>query len=150
MNDTVQLIYGTKRGTTKIMANIIGQTLMDHGSEVKVKNVFEAQPGDLPAHRINILGSSTWSDGDLQIDFVDFERRMDELDLQGTFAAVFGPGNSRFPRFCEAVEILQAKLVSLGARLLVPSLKVDELAGRLEQDTKAWAETLAQAVKGIA
>ena len=149
MTESVQIIYGSKRGTTRKMAELIQKTLVEAGVDTVVKGVYESKSGDLSVNKFNILGSSTWSDGDLQVDFIEFERAMDGLELKGTFCAVFGPGNSRFPFFCEAVEILQAKLISCGAKLLVSSLKTDELKGKIEEETIIWAEKLADAVKGL-
>ena len=149
MSSNVHIVYGTKRGVTGKMARNISDILSKHLISVDIKNVFEEKPGNLINYKINILGSSTWSDGDLQVDFLEFERGMDDIDLTGTYCAVFGPGSSRFPHFCEAVEILQSKLISCGASLLLPSLKVDELGGRTEAETAAWAEKLSNAIKGI-
>jgi flavodoxin I len=130
------------------MAHIVGSALSQTGASVDVRNVFEVRPPKLANYDVVVLGSSTWADGDLQSDFLSFEREMDELDLAGAPVAVFGPGDNRFPHFCEAVDILEAKVKSCNGRLLLPSLKVDTLGGNLEDETQAWAAELADAATG--
>jgi flavodoxin I len=130
------------------MAHIVGDALSRGGVSVEVRNVFEVRPPTLTDYDLVVLGSSTWADGDLQSDFLAFERGMDELDLAGAPVAVFGPGDNRFPHFCEAVDILEAKVKSCNGRLLIPSLKVDTLGGNLEDETEAWAAELAHAAAG--
>ena len=131
------------------MASLIAEELEKHEIQVVLKDVFEARPDELNSYKYIILGCSTWSDGDLAADFIDFERGMDHLDLKGRFCAVFGPGSTRFRFFCEAVNILEAKLRSLGGRMMLPSLKVNEMAGDLEEESRAWAEVLAGEIRLI-
>ena len=105
-----------------------------------LRNVFEARPEELNHYRYVVLGSSTYGQGDLQQDFLDFERGMDELDLTGIKAAVFGSGNSRYAYYAEAVDILEAKVKILNARLLLPSFRQDMMDGSPEgEDVVAWA-----------
>ncbi len=133
-----------------MMARAISQELRSRGVENIVKNTFEARPSELADYKFIILGSSTWSDGDLAVDFINFEREMDDLDLKGHYGAVFGPGSSRFRFFCEAVNILEAKLRSLGTRMILPSLKVNEMAGNTEEESREWAEVLAEEISQYA
>ncbi len=148
MADTI-ILYGSKQGKTEAMASHISSVLKERGIENVCKNVFSASPSELKDYKIILLGSSTWSDGDLQSDFIDFERGMDDIDLKGHFGAAFGSGSSRFRFFCEAVRILEAKLRSQGSRILLPSLMVNDLEGRHEQESREWAAVLADEIEQI-
>ncbi|MDA3957711.1 flavodoxin domain-containing protein [Oceanispirochaeta sp.] len=143
------IVYGSKQGKTAKMAAIIASVLEERDIPVTTRNVFETRPEDLNDYKFIILGSSTWSNGDLQSDFIDFEIGMDDLDLKGHFAAAFGSGSSRFPYFCEAVRILEAKLRSLGNRMILPSLMVNDLENRTEEESREWAAILADEIKQI-
>ncbi len=143
------IVFGSKQGKTALMASIISGMLTERNISVVSKNVFEAKPEELKDYKYIILGSSTWSDGDLQSDFIDFERRMDDLELKGHFGAVFGSGSSRFRFFCEAVRILEAKLRSLGAKIILPSLMVNDLENRTEEECRDWAAVLADEIEQI-
>lgn len=147
--EEVLIIYGSKQGNTEKMALVISSVLEEKNIPVICKNVFEAKPQDLLEHKFIILGSSTWSDGDLQSDFIGFEREMDDLDLKGHYGAVFGSGSSRFRFFCEAVRILESKLRSLGSRIMLPSLMVNDLEGRTEEESREWAAVLADEIEQI-
>jgi flavodoxin I len=140
------IVYGSKRGKTAEMAEAI-KTILEKREIISVlRNAWEASLSEILASDILVFGSSTWADGDLQADFIDLERELSDADLTGKFAAVFGPGNSRFPRFCEAVEILQERLKNSGASLLLESLKADRLAANEMAETRVWAEKLADKI----
>ena len=143
------IVYASKRGTTAAMADAVADEMKKNGINPLVKNVFEVKPSDLTQYKFILLGCSTWSDGDLAEDFIEFEREMDSLDLAGHFCAVFGPGSSRFRFFCEAVNILEAKLRSLGGRMLLPPLKVNEMAGGIEEECREWAAVLCEEIQQI-
>ncbi len=147
--EKVLILYGSKQGKTASMAGIIASVLEDRGFPVLLKNVFESRPEELTEYKFLVLGSSTWSDGDLQSDFLEFERGMDDIDLSGHFAAAFGSGSSRFRFFCEAVRILEAKMRSQGSRILLPSLMVNDLEGRMEEESREWALVLADEMEQI-
>lgn len=128
------------------MAEEIRRVLEKKGFQADLRNVFEARPSMLPQYDVVLLGSSTWANGDLQSDFIPFEREMDGLDLSGVYIAAFGPGNSRFTFFAEAVEILEAKLLSCGGTRLYKKLQCDELGGQIMEETVEWAEEVAKRI----
>jgi flavodoxin I len=143
----VLIVYGSSKGRTGRIAGMVAEALGNAGCAVTLQNVFEARPEQLPDFRYVVLGSSTYGQGDLQQDFLDFERDMDHLDLTGIKAAVFGSGNSRYAYYAEAVDILEAKLKILNARLLVPSFRHDMMDGPPESTEAAeWAASLAAAI----
>ena len=90
-----------------------------------VKNVTESNPKELKDYDVIILGSSTWGDGELQDDFIPFEKDMRKIKLDRKKGAVFGCGDSMYPQFCKAVEILEERLKSCGVEIIVDSLKID-------------------------
>ena len=147
MKNDVIIIYGSSKGRTGRMADILREELEARSIPFVLKNVFEAAPAELTDHAFIVLGSSTYGQGDLQRDFLEFERGMDDLDLTGIKAAVFGSGNSRYAYYAEAVDILEAKVKIQGARLVHPSFRQDMMTGSPEDDeVKRWAADLAGAI----
>ena len=136
------IVYGSKRGKTRELAEMLNDYFRKNGINSEVKNAWETTVVMVTEADILIFASSTWADGDLQADFIELERNLFDTDLSGKYAAVFGPGNSRFPRFCEAVEILQARLKNNNAKLLINSLKIDRLADTDNETLMEWAEEL--------
>ncbi len=121
----IGVIYGSTMGSTQSMAEKIGSTLSDAKHEVNVENVQNVRPEVMENYDVILLGCSTWGDGVLQDDFVSFEEQMKLVDLSGKKAAVFGPGDTGYPQFCKAVDILEERLVVCGAEVLQESLKID-------------------------
>lgn len=143
----VLIVYGSSRGRTRRIAGVLEDVLGEAGLRVISKNVSLARPAELMEYSYAVLGCSTYGQGDLQRDFLEFERGMDDLDLSGVRAAVFGSGNSRYVYFAEAVDILEARVKILGGRLLLPGLRQDMMTGRPEdEDVRAWAGELAAAI----
>jgi flavodoxin I len=136
------IVYGTKRGVTGRMAQKLKDALSSAGIQADDFNVSLLKASRLLDYDILLLGSSTWNDGDLQSDFVDFEREMENLDLCGKKAAVFGSGSSRYPFFCEAVQILESRLKSSGAMMIQAGLKADILLGHPEDQMQDWLDSL--------
>jgi len=147
MNQGVLIVYGSSKGRTGRIADVIAKVLSEFGCVPVLKNVFEVRPLLLTQYAYVVLGCSTYGQGDLQQDFWEFERSMDELDLTGIKVAVFGSGNSRYAYFAEAVDILEAKVKILNARLLLPSRRQDMMAGSPEDEkVRSWARDLAEAI----
>jgi flavodoxin I len=138
----VIVIYGSTTGNTEEMAHVIAKTISGTGVDVVLKNVTDASPAELTGYDFIILGSSTWGDGELQDDFIVFEEEMNEVNLNGKQAAVFGCGESSWPMFCEAVNIIEKKLKECEAELISESFKIDgSIAPELENLSK-WALTI--------
>lgn len=129
------------------MAEILAESLSDVNMKSILKNVFEARPEELLQHRYIVLGCSTYGQGDLQRDFLEYERGMDDLDLTGIKAAIFGSGNSRYQYYGEAVDILEAKVRIQGARLILPSFRQDMMLESPDgEEVQTWSVELAEAI----
>lgn len=58
-------------------------------------------------------------------EFLDFYDELDDLDLSGKQAAVFGSADSSYPNYGGAVDLLEEKLEELVAVLVAKGLKVE-------------------------
>jgi len=121
----VIIIYGSTTGNTETLSKYVEKGLKASGADAVVKNVTKANPEELKDYDVIILGSSTWGDGELQDDFIPFEEKMSKIRLDGKRGAVFGCGDSMYPQFCKAVDILEERLKSCGVEIIVDSLKID-------------------------
>ncbi len=141
----VLLVYGSTTGNTEMTAEQIADNLSDH--QVEVQDVVDTTPEDLESAEILLLGSSTWDDGLLQQDFREFVDGL-EVDLSGKKMAIFGLGDSNYPDFCEAADILEEKFTGMGGELVVDSLRIDGFPDEPENEDKidTWSEELSQAL----
>ncbi|MEA2056354.1 MAG: flavodoxin domain-containing protein [Patescibacteria group bacterium] len=139
----VLLVYGSTTGNTEMAAEQIAGNLSAH--QVETQDVADTTPEDLEGAKILVLGSSTWGAGLLQQDFRDFAKDL-SVDLSGKKIAVFGLGDTNYPDFCEAATILEKKVVELGGKLVVESLRVDGFPDEPENESKIdqWSEELNQ------
>ena len=144
----VIVIYGSTTGNTEILAKGVVEGLKRSGIEAMVKNVTEAGVNELLDYDVIVLGSSTWGEGELQDDFLDFYDKMGSVSLTKKKAAVFGTGDKEgYPdTYCEAVNILEDRLKECGAKIITESLKVDEDIEPAMEDAKSWGEEIAESL----
>ncbi len=139
------IVYGSTTGNTEMVAEEIMDYLEEKGKDAELEDVADISPDKLTEYEILILGSSTWDDGLLQQDFRDFAEGL-EVDLSEKKLAIFGLGDSNYPDFCTAPDILEETFTNLGGETIVHNLKIDGFPDEDENEQKieAWAEKLAE------
>lgn len=118
MNKT-GIFYGSNTGTTRNIAYRIAGAL---GVDVAdVHDVAKTAPSAVAGYDVLVLGTSTWGSGELESDWYDFLDGVEELDLRGKEAALFGCGDeSMADTFNSAVGELHRRLVKTGVRFIAP------------------------------
>jgi len=144
----VLLVYGSTTGNTESLAQSVETGLENGGAEVTVKNVTDTKVEELADYDVLVFGCSTWGEGELQEDFIDFHDEMSNISLQGKKVAVFGPGDSEgYPdTFCKAVDIIEETAKKCGAEIIVESLKVDGDVEPAMKDAEAWGAKIAKSL----
>ncbi len=140
------VLYGSTTGNNELIAGIINETLIKMGFEVVLKNVATANSSELTDYDLIVIGSSTWGDGELQDDMVEFSREMKNINLLGKKATAFGCGDDSWPNFCTAPDILDRQLINCGANIVAKPLKVNGSATDSEDTIKQWAKELAMSI----
>jgi len=88
------IFYGSTTGNTKTVAKLIQGELKNGGIECEIQDIANCESGaDLERYDFLVLGSSTWGDGDLQDDWVDFLAKAKNVNLNGKTVAIFGLGD---------------------------------------------------------
>ncbi|WP_020061862.1 flavodoxin [Bacillus sp. 123MFChir2] len=120
------MIFASMSGNTEEMADHIAGAIREAGKEIEVIDIMSSPKASiLEEYDGIVLGAYTWGDGDLPDDFLDFYDEMDKVDLTGKIAAVFGSGDSAYPKYGAAVDILIEKLQDCGAKVVLGGLKVE-------------------------
>ncbi len=142
------LIYGSTTGNTEELSGRVAAGLKQGGAEVTVKDVADTGVDELASYDAIVFGCSTWGDGELQDDFIDFHADLDGVSLDGKKAAVFGPGDSDdYPdTFCDAVDLLEDALKKRGADIVAENLKIDGDVEPAFEDAEAWGTKVAGAL----
>lgn len=137
----ILIVYGSTTGNTEMVAEQISNKLEEHSP--KMQDVTDTTPEELAQYDTIIVGSSTWDDGLLQTDFRDFVDGLN-VDLNGKKLAAFGLGDTNYPEFCKAAEILQETFTKLGAQSMIEPLKIDGFPDETENEQKIdqWCEQI--------
>lgn len=130
----VLVVYASMTGNTEEMAEAIVEGAKEAGAEVVSKEAFDASAAELNEYEGIIIGAYTWGDGELPDEFIDFYEAMDSLDLSGKKAAVFGSGDTSYPIYCAAVDIIEAKLKELGAEISAECIKFEYNPSEAEKE----------------
>ncbi|MED0686774.1 flavodoxin [Anoxybacillus ayderensis] len=121
----VIMVFTSMTGNTEEMAEAIAQGVREQGVELDVKEVLDATATELEQYDGILLGAYTWGDGELPDDFLDFYDELDDVDLTGKKAAVFGSCDSSYEKYGAAVDILIEKLQECGAEVVLEGLKIE-------------------------
>lgn len=142
------LVFASMTGNTEEIAKLVGKGVEEAGVKLTIRELPSGDPKELENYDGIILGSYTYGDGDLADEFIDYYDDMAGLDLEGKLAAVFGSGDTAYEKFCEAVDILSAKLIELGAIIPQEGLKI-ELEPDDEELCIAFGRVFAETVKEV-
>ncbi|MBB6176826.1 flavodoxin I [Anoxybacillus tengchongensis] len=121
----VIMVFTSMTGNTEEMAEAIADGVREQGIELDVKEVLDATATELEQYDGILLGAYTWGDGELPDDFLDFYDELDNVDLTGKKAAVFGSCDSSYEKYGAAVDILIEKLQERGAEVILDGLKIE-------------------------
>lgn len=141
------VVWGSTTGNTERLSEAVEAGLTAAGWQVDRRSVNAVAAAELPAYDLVVLGCSTWGYGELQEDFEDLYEELGGLSLAGRPAAVFGPGDSSYDCFCQAVDRLAERLEARGARLVAPPLKIDGEVDRHLARAAAWGQQVAEAAR---
>ncbi|MNZ84070.1 Flavodoxin [compost metagenome] len=119
------IVYASLTGNTEEMAELIAEGIRSTGAIADLKVVEECNAVILKKYDAFILGTYTWGDGELPDEFLDFVEEMEELELKGVVASVFGSGDTTYRLFCGAVDELEEQLQGWGAVIAQESLKIE-------------------------
>ncbi|CAM3282257.1 MULTISPECIES: flavodoxin [Saccharibacillus] len=144
------LIYASMTGNTEEMSELITNGIEQAGGEVTVKLVEDCSADLLLDYDGIMLGAYTWGDGELPDEYLDFYEELDEVDLAGKKAAVFGSGDTVYEQFAKAVDLLQDKLAERGAQMVLEPLKLElNPSGDEREACRAFGKTFAGSAVGV-
>ena len=129
------------------MAHGIKGLLDDMGHKTVCLDALSHGALDLTNFDGIIFGCSTHGEGELNPEAERYFERLHtkDVDFNGKAVAIFGLGESVYPCFCSSVPIAEKKFMSLGARVILPSLKID----MMEFDQKAREKQLIDWLKRV-
>lgn len=121
--------FATMSGNTERVAQYINSELpkLQPETQTSLTNMMELTEELFNENDLNILGSSTWTDGEFNPISEEFFNRLSAstIDLNGIKFAIFGLGESYYPDFCTVVDKMEDIIKSKNGILVVEGLKLD-------------------------
>lgn len=151
----VLILYATMSGNTEKVALHISQeipkTLPDN--EVVLMDMMEATEDVFLGFDLIFIGSSTWTDGEFNPIAEEFLGRLSEsqIDFAMKKFAVFGLGESYYPRFCTIVEKTTDLIKSKNGDVIGEQLKLDGYVDEnMLESVTVWTTNIIHMFQGTA
>jgi sulfite reductase (NADPH) flavoprotein alpha-component len=121
------IIYGTETGNSKKLATQLQTVFKKNKIQSKVIDAFQYPVEKLEKEDFLIVIMSTQGEGDPPQNAVKFFDNISNssANLSKTRFAVLGLGDSSYPLFCKAGEVIDEQLARLGAQRALPFQKAD-------------------------
>lgn len=144
------IVYGSTTGNTEYVAGVVGRVLGAQGFSVTTVDAGQAEASGLcDNYDFVLFGCSTWGHDtiEFQDDFVDLFDNFEKINAEGKNTAVFGCGDTAYPYYCGAVDVIAEKLNEMGAKVLGSRLKIDGDPQSEEAAIEVWAEQVSKEAK---
>jgi sulfite reductase (NADPH) flavoprotein alpha-component len=121
------IIYGTETGNSKKLASQLQALLKKNKIQSKVVDAFQYPLDKIDKEEFLIVIMSTQGEGDPPQNAIKFYDNLSNssVDLSKTKYTVLGLGDSSYPLFCKAGEVIDEQLERLGAKRAVQLQKAD-------------------------
>ena len=125
----ILILFGSSTGNTEELAKTVAQVANSKGVTTDLVNVAEVVNLDYGKYDFLFLGTSTWDEGQTQLDFRFYleDLQANPPQLNGKKFAVFGTGESCYQFFCGGTEKLAEAFASFGGTRVGEILKIDTL-----------------------
>lgn len=144
----ILIVYATYSGSTREAIQLVSAELTKSGHTVTVKTSREATPQDCLDADFLILASPSWDyegrEGQPHEDFQVFFKAVDQTQFSGKPYAVLGLGDTAYPHYCGAVDIIEEFMNTRGAKRAAESLRIDKYFSSHDNPQKVigWASSL--------
>ena len=140
----ISIIYSTQTGTTKMIADLVKQQL-DEEHETEITLASSASTDSLKKYDLVIFAIPTYDDGLIEESARDFFDSLSKESQLETNYAVIAPGDSSYPKFCQAYQHIKKIADKAGMNEVNSVLKIDRYLFDMEKhngEIKAWVEEL--------
>jgi len=121
------IIYGTETGNSKKVASQLLTNFKKNKIQAKTTDVFQYDITKLEKESLVLFIMSTQGEGEFPQNAVAFYEKLktSTANLSNLKYAVLGLGDTSYPLYCYAAELLDETLSKLGAQSIVPLVKAD-------------------------
>ncbi|WP_185965523.1 diflavin oxidoreductase [Flavobacterium zepuense] len=143
------ILYGTETGNSKKVASQLLANFKKNKVQAKAADVFQYDIAKLEKETHALFVMSTQGEGEFPQNAVAFYEKLQasKPSLSHLKYAVLGLGDTSYPLFCYAGELLDEALAQLGAQRILPLVKADvDYAEPVNHWEKSLHDHLANAV----
>jgi flavodoxin I len=144
----IALIYGTLSGSTMTASETAAAELRSAGNDVNVVSVESANKDALSGMDAVVIASPSWEDqgkdGQPLPEVRMFLEGLTAQDFSGKKVALLGLGDTAYPHFCGAIDVMEGMLKERSVTPVTTSLRIDRYYSLPdnEQKVKDWAQSL--------
>lgn len=119
------MVYTSMTGNTKAMADGLAEGIRKAGYDVRMEESDNFDAKELENYDGILVGTYTWGDGELPDEMLDFYEDLENVNLLGKKAIVFGSFDSIYGDNGIAVDIMMEQLKKQGAELIYEGFKIE-------------------------
>lgn len=121
------IIYGTETGNSKKVTSQLLTNFKKNKIQAKAVDVFQYDIARLEKEKLALFVMSTQGEGEFPQNAVAFYEKLkaSTVNLSQLQYAVLGLGDTSYPLYCYAGELLDEALAKLGAQRILPLVKAD-------------------------
>ncbi|MEH7121398.1 flavodoxin domain-containing protein [Neobacillus vireti] len=106
----VAIVYASVTGNTKELAYVIYRNFLSRSADVMIDRVESFSVECLSTFDAIIIGTYTWGDGEIPKEMWKLYHTIEKLENKNLITAVFGTGDSFYPKYCGAVDVFRDML----------------------------------------
>ncbi len=119
------MVYTSMTGNTKAMADGLAEGIRKAGYDVRMEESDDFDAKELENYDGILVGTYTWGGGELPDEMLDFYEDLENVNLSGKKAIVFGSFDSIYGDNGIAVDIMMEQLKKQGAELIYEGFKIE-------------------------
>ncbi|CAI8950079.1 MULTISPECIES: flavodoxin domain-containing protein [Pseudomonas] len=139
----ILIVFGTESGNSEMAADDIAACLGRRGITAEIKSMEDVSVAGLKLTSQLVVVTSTYGEGELPETTAPFFEALVEKapDLSSVNFFAFGLGDSTYEKFNNAIDVISAKLVELGAIKIGETGRHDAASGKsVTMVANAWFE----------
>ena len=122
----IGVFYASMTFNTEAIADLIIEELEKQNHEVEVKNLVDVDSAaELLDYDLTYVGMYTWGDGEYPDECLDVTDELEQMDLKKHPFALFGSGDTAYPEFCGALDLLKDLIEGQGGVTVGEPLRIE-------------------------
>jgi flavodoxin I len=106
----VAIIYTSVTGNTKELAEELYRIFFHHSVTITIHRIGEFPVSQIHQYDAIVIGTYTWGNGTIPEEMWRLYQELESLERKDMITAVFGTGDTCYPKYCGAVDLFRDML----------------------------------------